>query len=319
SEPGNTPATGSVGSGPDHDQALLAALTDGTVTETLSSAWHRPPTRIAPAAAAGAVAAPGSGRGYLVVQAELPGSEPEAGPPGPRTVRATRSPAGTRSSGARSSGTDDPWASASTNDVLVAALHATVARWNEEQGRPSHQIRIRIPVNKRPHAARLDGVGNANRQAIVLSSPADRATPRRLLNSVVGQTSRIKDEDSMAKGPAAVVGSRGVLAVLPAMVRMRVVRAGIGLSRHWLMPTTTLSKLSRVTERWSFGADGPAVTSLFFATFAGPPQGLAVGVAGYGGRTWLNFGCSRALFERPAAERFAALFIEEMNALRRDP
>jgi hypothetical protein len=284
-------AGGAEGDGPAADEAGRTDAADHpadaaeSVRKAAAAAWHRPPARLRPA---------GGPReaGYGVLQLALPAHELAGGGPG------------------------------GANDVLVAALHLAVAWWNARGGRTGGQVRVRMPVTRRDADQRWDGVANLTEQFVVTSGPGERADPRVLLASVAAQTRRARQRAGAGE-PATVIGRRRGL--LPARLRLRLLRLGVPVARYWMMPTAALSNLGRVPGRWSFGApgppgetgaagragdgeaSGPSVTRLYFTTFAGPPQGLSVAATGYGGEVLISLGYCRSLFDARAAADFAAL------------
>lgn len=202
---------------------------------------------------------------------------------------------------------------ATVNDALVAAAHRAVERWNDECGRSTGTVRLRMPMNLRAHGAGAgdtDDVANASGQTAVVTAGDERADVRALFAAVTRQTAAAK-----ASGGDGDPDPTGALWFVPARARDSVARAAIGLARGFMMPSATLSNLGRVAPLAVAGG-GPAVTGLAFFPFAGMPQGLAIGATGYGGRLQLGFSYHRALFDEAAALRFATVYAEALSGLR---
>ncbi|HEX8824072.1 MAG TPA: hypothetical protein VF794_29400, partial [Archangium sp.] len=99
---------------------------------------------------------------------------------------------------------------ATVNDLLLAALHLTIDRWNQSHGQRPHRISTFVPTNLRPADWRLEVVANLSLSATVSSFPEERSEPGALLASIVRQTRRIKETGEAAAlaellGPAPVV------------------------------------------------------------------------------------------------------------------
>lgn len=211
-----------------------------------------------------------------------------------------------------------PTRGATVNDLLVAAAHLAVDRWNRRCGRATGVLRLRMPMNLRTRAGGGAGsgvdspggdhVGNASGQATVVSTPVERVGPGPLLAAVIRQTAAAKVAGSDGNPDPA-----GSLWFVPARARDRVARTAIGLARPFMMPSVTVSNLGRIAR-----LAGPdlTVTALDFFPFAGLPQGLAIGVTGYGGRLRLGFSYHRALFDEQSAAAFAAVYAAALSELR---
>jgi len=188
------------------------------------------------------------------------------------------------------------------NDVLMAAAHLAVERWNRGQGRASGPIRIRMPIDVRP-AGQPPTVGNATGQVIVSTEASDRLERASLLAAITRQTQAGKSGEP----PAEPGATAGVLGTIPFALREPLVRAGVGVSRRIVMPSLCLSNLGRVMPM-PRSVEGPAVTSVHFAAFTGMPQGLTIGVAGYDGLLDVTFCYHRRLFDEVTVRAFADVF-----------
>ena len=196
------------------------------------------------------------------------------------------------------------------NDVLLTALMLTIAEWNGQHHRDTGTLRITVPLDAR--APGTDGLGNLSRLATVVGDQRDRATPARLLAGIARQTALAKAHG----GPQLDPLSAALAAPwLPVPVKARLVGLARLTAARWFSDTTLLSNLGPVTDTLDFGIP---VSALWFSGPAPMPRGLAVGVITLGGRLHLCFRYRLALFDAPAAARFAGLFTGRLAALR-DP
>jgi NRPS condensation-like uncharacterized protein len=202
-----------------------------------------------------------------------------------------------------------PGVPVTVNDILMAATHLAVERWNRARGRGTGEIRVRMPVDVRP-PGQPPVVGNVTGQTIVSTEADDRLERTTLLETIGEQTRLGKSGEPLAE-PGATVG---ILGAVPFVLRDPVVRAGVSVSRHIAMPTTTVTNLGRLVPM-PRPAEGPTVTSVHFAAFAGMPQGLTIAVAGYDGLLNVTFCYHRRLFDELTVRAFADIFTAAVRDL----
>lgn len=195
------------------------------------------------------------------------------------------------------------------NDLLLAACHLAVARWNDDQGRRTGVLQVRMPAAGPASAGRENAdLGNRTGQSVIVSGPADRARPRELCGRVVAQTGWVK-----TGGASAAVGRSGAAAealagVLPARPLGVLLRAAVTAARFVVAPAAAVSNLGWVPEDLTVGVGGPRVGAIAFAATAGPPQGLLIGVTRTGATLLLTFCHHLAVLDRAGAEAFARVF-----------
>ncbi|HZH75073.1 MAG TPA: condensation domain-containing protein [Archangium sp.] len=262
--------------GPQEQRARWDAL-----MRSQAEAWTAPPARIA---GHGARAAPG----YGFVHARLSAEELA------------------RLEGRRQLG-------ATVNDVLLAALHLTIDRWNQSHGQRPHRISTYVPTNLRPAHWRLEVVANLSLSATVSSFPEERSEPRALLASLVRQTRRIKETGEAAAlaellGPAPLVPLFWKQA-LPGMM---------ALTGERFLPTSVLSNLGELREPFSFGTDAEA-TELWWSPPARMPMGLAVGVVSQRGTLHLVARHRHTLMDTRAAHAFSQELVRSVLFDFQDP
>ncbi len=200
------------------------------------------------------------------------------------------------------------------NDLLLGAAAAAVERWNTAAGRETGRLRVRMPINLRDRDAEV-ALGNFTGEAVIAMTPLDRRDPETLLAAVCRQTAASK-----AAGPPAETGNAlRCTAWLPGPARHALLRFAATVVRPLLMPTASVTNLGRLPGRLTSGADTPQITSLYFAAFAGLPQGLVITATGYGGDLNLAFCYHRDLFDQSAVRRFATLYQVALDDLTRVP
>lgn len=186
---------------------------------------------------------------------------------------------------------------ATVNDLLVAALIATIAGWNAAHGRRTGPVRISMPVSGHPAGEDGAAVGNLSR-----ISPVTAMTGPDLLGQVTAQT-------SAARGEVTGAGSAQALLTrlwLPATVKRRLYRAAVQLIGASYSDTSLLTNLGNITDPPSFR--GLVPDRMWFSTSAHMPRGLSVGAISVGGQLSLCFRHRYALLSDAAAREFATRY-----------
>jgi NRPS condensation-like uncharacterized protein len=197
---------------------------------------------------------------------------------------------------------------ATVNDLLVAAHHLALVRWNEEVGRRTDVVSVTVPVA----APRPEGslaLTNLTDQATTTTTAADRADPRAVLRSIAGQMARIKRDDATRTA----YPSLKVLGHLPAALRGRLPALVSVATRDRSLATSRLSNLGRMDGRRL--EENLLVDGLWFSPPARPPQGLNVGALGYGGAVALAFRGCRSFCDRAALQHFAAIYLDTLDSM----
>ena len=215
---------------------------------------------------------------------------------------------------------------ATVNDTLIAALIATISRWNAahrqgpgaktgaitgvKAGAMTGAIRITVPVNVRDPGLR--GVtGNHSRIATVTADPRTAAGDlSALLAEVTRQTSALRQ--APRRQPSA-----GTLGRAPGWCPVALKRLAVRFALRAIGPvvcdTCMLTNLGNVADPpWS-GYHGPVRMAL-----SGPahmPRGLSVAALTADGQLRLGFRYRHALFDDAAAARFAAAFAATLAEL----
>lgn len=198
----------------------------------------------------------------------------------------------------------------SVNDVLLAALHLAVDRWNADRGDPAGKISLMMPVNLRPPEWRYDAVGMYALFESVTTGPADREAPAATLERVAEQTAALKERDRAA----AFLES---LELIPRGTPVRLKQQLPELLRgpgKGLLDTAMLSNLGRIPEPLP-GLSDEAGDEVWFSPPAWQPTPLGVGVATVDGDIRLSFRYVRSTFDRAAGESFADSYVDRLETL----
>ncbi|HWC11411.1 MAG TPA: hypothetical protein VG455_09335, partial [Acidimicrobiales bacterium] len=194
------------------------------------------------------------------------------------------------------------------NDLLVAALHLTVGRWNAHHGSPARRVSVLVPVNLRPRPRWRQGFANLTFMVPVATLPRHRASPAAAVDAVRRRTRTIKERRS----PAAVAARLPRRQALPVAARRRIAR---GAADERLMPTALLSNLGPIGHDLDFGPAVGAPVHVWFSPPAKMPLGLAIGAVTVGEELHLVFRVRHPLLGPGARTRFAASFQAALDEL----
>lgn len=196
------------------------------------------------------------------------------------------------------------------NDVLLAALHGAIARWNAAHRVRCRRIGVLVPANLRPPAWREEMVGNFSLPARITTNRRDRRSPAATLGAVTAQTSR-KKQTGIGTAMIEVLGQSRLFPLWAKQVFLWL----LPLSKNRLVDTSMLSNLGSLDDLPSFGPGAGEVTEVWFSPPARMPLGLAIGVVTVSGRLHLSFRYRRRLFSPEAAQAFADSYVEELHRL----
>jgi NRPS condensation-like uncharacterized protein len=194
------------------------------------------------------------------------------------------------------------------NDVLLAALHLTIAEWNEEHRAGARRIAVMVPVNMRPSDWQQEMVGNVLLPVRVSTDPSDRSSPMAVLEAVVEQSRRIKEEGT-GGALIEVLGRSSSIPLRAKEVSTPALRLLLG---NRLACSALLSNLASLDDPPSFG-DAGETTEVWFSAPARMPLGLSVGVVTVSGRLHAVFRYRHPLFDAGAAARFADCFVKALE------
>ncbi|HEX2274089.1 MAG TPA: hypothetical protein VHG90_09485 [Acidimicrobiales bacterium] len=194
------------------------------------------------------------------------------------------------------------------NDLLVAALHLTVARWNAEHASPCRRLSVLMPVNLRPRRQWREGFGNLTFMVPVVTLPRHRVSPSATVDAVRRRTRRIKEHGAAA----AVAGCLRHVQSLPAVARRGIVRLA---ARERVMPTTLLSNLGALEHDLDFGPGVGPPTHVWFSPPAKMPLGLAIGALTANDQLHVVLRVRHPLLGPEARGRLAASYESALDAL----
>lgn len=196
------------------------------------------------------------------------------------------------------------------NDVLLAALHLSIARWNAGHGERCGRIGVLVPANLRPIDWRCDVVGNFSLPARVSTNRRHRRRPESTLGALTRQTQRKK---SVGLGTA-LLEVLGRADRLPLWTK-QVLIASLAAGGDRLVDTAMLSNLGRLRDPPSFGPEAGRTIEAWFSPPARMPLGLSVGALTIEDRLHLAFRYRHRQFHAPAAGHFADTFVAELVGL----
>lgn len=199
-------------------------------------------------------------------------------------------------------------AGATVNDLLVAALIATITRWNAAHHRRPRAVKITVPLNARPQSPRV-AAGNHSRLATVTVGPATAAGH---LSALLAEVTRQTNALRRARPQQASAGALGLApSWCPVGVKRLAVRFALRTIGRVVCDTCMLTNLGNVTDPpWS-GCHSPVRLTL-----SGPahmPRGVSVGAATADGQLQLAFRYRYALLDESAAKRFAAEYADVLD------
>jgi hypothetical protein len=195
------------------------------------------------------------------------------------------------------------------NDVLLAALHLAIDRWNADRGDPADRISLMMPMNARPPDAFHDGVGMYTLFDSVDTKPAHRRDEATALERVADRTDEIKAAGSQF---GYLECWRLFASVAPPSARERVPPLVFGPGEP-LLDTAVLSNLGRLPPLPGL-ADGD-VGRPWLTPPSWPPTPLSVGVLTAGGRLHLGFRYERSVFGADDAGAFADRYRERLESM----
>lgn len=200
-------------------------------------------------------------------------------------------------------------AGASVNDVLLAALHLAIDRWNAARGEQADRISLMMPMNVRPEATFYDGVGMYTLFDSVDTRPRHRQGPATAVERVADRSDAIEASDRQF---GYLEWWHLLSAVAPPAVRRRVPPLLFGPGEP-LLDTAVLSNLGRVPALP--GLPGGDLERLWLTPPCWPPTPLSVGVVTVGDRLHLGFRYERSVFDADDAATFADRYRERLESM----
>jgi len=189
-----------------------------------------------------------------------------------------------------------------SRDALIAALHLTIARWNDQHATAGRRINVLVPVDLRPGDLVGHVVANLSVNTRLSTTPRERATPASALRAIAWHSGRD-------------AATRTGIALIAALGRARMLTLWAKQSSIVLQPLTDnhradaamLCDLGSLPTAPRFGADAGEVRAMWFSPPSRSPRCLCVGAVAVEGRLHLTFRYPHGLFGPAAVRRFADL------------
>jgi len=203
-------------------------------------------------------------------------------------------------------------AGVAVNDILLAACHIVVEKWNRIHGKASKRLRIMAPVDIGPKEFR-DVVFNQVSWISLSTTPKERADPIKLLRSVKADTT------DAARNRAAFsliyffyLCSRFPLWVMKGIARLFIIT-------RIYVDTIIVTNVGFIWPK--SGSGEPAVSNMGNARIVNvsvsapvvTPMGLSITVVTYNRNLNLCLSYRSALFSEEKAQMFLDLYVEELN------
>jgi NRPS condensation-like uncharacterized protein len=199
---------------------------------------------------------------------------------------------------------------ATFNDVLLAALHLTIDRWNAEQGEPAQRISVTMPVNARPRDWYWEMPGMYAILLSVATTPGQRKDLATATGAVSDQTNQLKRGKRSAAPFDVLRLAEGITVGLKRAMPLLIPVAG-----ERFADSAVLSNLGRIPDPPRFeDSQGDAPPELWFSPPCGMPIGVSVGAATVGGVLHLSIRHRFAQFDQAAASEFADLFLAQLGS-----
>ncbi|MBW3607318.1 MAG: hypothetical protein KY463_03005 [Actinobacteria bacterium] len=193
-------------------------------------------------------------------------------------------------------------------EVLIAALHLTIAEWNRRHQLRGRRIGVLVPVDLRPDDLPDHVVANLSVNTRLSTTPRERATPGAALRAICWQVER--DE-----------GTRTGIALIAALERAGMLALWAKQSTIVLQPlidngradAAMVCDLGSLACAPSFGPGAGQVRELWFSPPSRSPRCLCVGAVTVEGRLHLTFRYPHRLFGPDAVRRFADLYVAQLE------
>lgn len=195
----------------------------------------------------------------------------------------------------------------SVNDVLLSALHLTVAEWNTAHGVDTDTLGVMMPINIRPDDWFYEVVAMYTLFESVRTDPAARRDPATTIAHVADQTTRLKQRDR----PAALFKALTMLDYLPSGLERRLAGLLNGFASRFT-DTVLLTNLGALPAAPSFGAETTERIQFSAPAWDGVPISFGVLTTD---RLALSTRYLRAAFDADAAERLTDRYVETIERL----
>ena len=190
------------------------------------------------------------------------------------------------------------------NDVLIAALQLTIARWNEQLGERAERVVIMMPFNVRPTDRFHEVMSNIVTFVNVSTDADERTSFESTVLAVAEQSAGLKKARGAGLHTLANLGRN-----VPVGLKRRMTKL-LPLTGYRIVGTAVLSNLGRLPEMPTFEDDGGEPTEMWFSPPCAMPIGVGVGVSTVGDRLHVMVRYRQGQFDPADADAFADLFLD---------
>jgi NRPS condensation-like uncharacterized protein len=202
---------------------------------------------------------------------------------------------------------------ATINDLLIAALHATVAAWNESRNEKCDVISILMPVNLRPAEWNTEVVANLVLTTRNISAPAERATPAQLMQCVTAQMDELRGSYLKVLTRSRFTCWLISNVLLPCLLWWPKVAALVVPETADSIFFTSLGRIERKIV--GFGKGGGALTEFWISPPIKMPMGLAIDATILRGQIFVSLRYCLTRFDSPTAQTFCELYVSTLRRL----
>lgn len=194
----------------------------------------------------------------------------------------------------------------SVNDLLVAAMHLSIERWNASHDGQIGNCRVMIPVNLRPRQWWHEVFCNYSLAFPTNSKARQRKTAQKLMQTIVDRTTIAKE-----KGFAAVfLEPLALRAKMPLWLKQYLVPPQDSAQQM----NVVLSNVGNLKEELSMG-DAGAVTEFWFSPPMPMSDGVSMGACGYQGALHLCFRYLHTVMSDHTIAEFADIYRQSLHWL----
>jgi NRPS condensation-like uncharacterized protein len=197
----------------------------------------------------------------------------------------------------------------SVNDVLMAALHLTIAEWNADHGEVEARQSVLMPVNLRPDDWFRQVMAMYSMFESIRTGRGDRRDPEATIRTVNRQTTKVKERD---RARALYKAVTLMPEEIPVGLREQLPEIFRGPGRR-LADTAILTNLGNIPTYPSVGEDTEEKPWFSPPAWRGTPVGI--GVATLDGRVNLMARYLLSKFDADGADRFMDAYAATIERL----
>jgi NRPS condensation-like uncharacterized protein len=204
---------------------------------------------------------------------------------------------------------------ATFNDLLIAALHATIAAWNAAKGAACDYISILMPINLRPPAWNSEVAANLVLIARSITTAAERHTPKSLMQAITRETTLLRRGYLKLLTRSTLTCWLVANVLVPVMLNWPRV---VGLFFKHNPDTTLFATLGRLERKVAgFGPDAGQITEIWISPPITVPLGLAMDSTILRGQLFISLRYCQTRFDSAAARSFCDLYLSTLQNLGR--